>query len=692
MRKIIMFILFFNQMPFLLAQENILKTNQKTASYIILTEDQKKAGEYSVTSFGNGHFKVNYIFKDNGRGPEIAEDIQIDSSGYMKSYKAIGSSTMGNTINEKFEVKNKLATWSSQSEKGTAPYTENAFYIPLNSSPHLQTMLIEALFKSNTKNKLKKLKLLPSGELSMRQWTTLQVTSKNKNQKVQLISLSGLGLTPSFVWVTTGKNPEFFALIDPGYRSTINDEWKNNIKILETEQKKINNKLIIDLAARLQHPMNDLTVITNVRLFDSLTATVTEPKDVSIYRGRITSIKPAGSKIESAIKIIDGTNKLLSPGLFDMHGHLGEWEGSLHIAGGVTTIRDLGNSNVELQSMIDKISLNLVLAPQIVPAGFLEGESSYSARIGFVIKDLNGAKKAVDWYAEHGYPQLKIYNSFPKEILKDTVSYAHSRGMRVSGHVPAFLKAQDVIDAGFDEIQHINQVLLNFLVKPETDTRTLARFYLPAEKVVDLDFNSTPVKNFIQSLVKNKIVIDPTLTVFDFIKQKDGEVSEPFAPIMDHMPPDIKRGFYQGSMKMPDEATAARYLKSYQKMVEFVGIMHKNKIPLVAGTDSFAGFALHSELELYVKAGLTPAEALQVATLNGATYTRTLNDRGTISTGKLADLVLFDGDPTKNISDIRKVSLVITRGQLIYPNEIYSELGIKPFVKSPPKMESLIKE
>ena len=124
-------------------------------------------------------------------------------------------------------------------------------------------------------------------------------------------------------------------------------------------------------------------------------------------------------------------------------------------------------------------------------------------------------------------------------------------------------------------------------------------------------------------------------------------------------------------------------------MVEFVGRLYKAGVPLVAGTDTLAGFSLHSELVLYVKAGLTPAQALQIATLNGAKFTNTLSDRGTITPGKLADLILIDGDPTKNIEDIRKVALVITRGKLIYPNEINRAIGVKPFVLAPPKLRKV---
>ncbi|MEJ7807113.1 MAG: amidohydrolase family protein, partial [Telluria sp.] len=356
---------------------------------------------------------------------------------------------------------------------------------------------------------------------------------------------------------------------------------------------------------------------------------------------------------------------------------------------GVTTVRDMGNANAVLQELMDDTEAGRLLGPRVVPAGFLEGESKYSANNGFVVKDIAGAKNAIDWYAQHGYPQLKIYNSFPKAILKDTVAYAHLRGMHVSGHIPVGLRAHEALDAGYDEINHINQVMLNFLATPETETRSLERFVLPSEKTGTIDFNSPVVKNFISRLKMQGTVIDPTMATFAFLKQQDGAINTPFAPIAAHMPPDVKRGFYLGTMKIDDAATLARYEKSYAKMVEFVGLLYRAGVPIVAGTDEMAGFTLQAELEMLVKAGLTPAQALQVATRNGAKYTRTSHERGSIAVGKLADLVLVDGDPTKQIGDIRKVAAVITRGYLVYPHEVDKELGIVPFVKDAPVLRTL---
>jgi imidazolonepropionase-like amidohydrolase len=100
----------------------------------------------------------------------------------------------------------------------------------------------------------------------------------------------------------------------------------------------------------------------------------------------------------------------------------------------------------------------------------------------------------------------------------------------------------------------------------------------------------------------------------------------------------------------------------------------------VAGTDAIPGFTVHSELEWYVRAGLTPAQVLQIATWNGAKYSRTLHDRGSITPGKLSDLVLIDGDPTANISDIRRVAMVLKGDTAYYPSEIFEAMGIRPFV------------
>ena len=650
--------------------------------YLIIAENGKQIGEQAVERQDDGLTKVRFIFKNNGRGPELTEQFRMGADGVMTEYSVKGNSTFGAVVDERFERKGDQAEWKSTSEQGKKAVSGAAGYLPLNGSFETVSAYITALDAAPEH----KLALLPSGTLSQTVLEKVEVSSAGgEKQTVQLVAQTGVGLSPSFYWATTGVKPRLFGVIIPGFANMLEEGWQGAAPALALRQKQAENKMLEDLAARLQHPLTGLTLVRNARVFDSDKASVGAPSDIYVLRGRITAVLPAGSPVRGADNTIDAGGRIVLPGLFDMHGHVDRWSGALNMSTGVTSVRDMGNDNKQLQAMLDETAAGKLLAPQVVPAGFLEGESPFSANNGFVIKDLAGARDAVDWYAEHGYPQLKIYNSFPKAILKDTVAYAHSRGMRVSGHIPAGLRAQEALDAGYDEIQHINQVLLNFLVKPDTETRNLNRFLLPAEKVADMDFNSKPFKDFIAGLVKKQISIDPTMSAFAFIQQKDGDVNEPYRAFAANMPPDVARGFAVGGMKIDGDAALKRYQKSYAKMVEFVGIMYRAGVPIVAGTDDIPGFTLHSELALLVKAGLTPAQALQVATRNGARYTRTTNERGSIAAGKLADLVLVDGDPTRDIADVRKVAAVITRGYVIYPQEIDAALGIAPFVKEAPQ-------
>jgi imidazolonepropionase-like amidohydrolase len=133
------------------------------------------------------------------------------------------------------------------------------------------------------------------------------------------------------------------------------------------------------------------------------------------------------------------------------------------------------------------------------------------------------------------------------------------------------------------------------------------------------------------------------------------------------------------------DKNAEAFRVSYQKLLGLVKKMHDAGIPIVAGTDDIAGFTLHRELELYVAAGLKPVEALKIATWNGAKYSQVLETSGSISPGKQADLILVDGDPSVNISDIRKVSMTMKDGLIFFPAELYEALGVKRFTE-PPKM------
>jgi len=649
----------------------------QTLKYVVLVDEGRKAGHLDVVRGDDGIVHVDYLFKDNGRGPELKEEFVLGPDGGLAVYSVTGKSTFGAPVEERFRVEAGEAVWSSTSEEGRQPLEPGAMYAPLGGTPYASSLAVAALAKRGGE----RLPLIPGGSLSLEQVDEVELPREGGARTVRLYKATGIDLTPTFVWLTADAEPRLFAYIAPGWLQLIEDGWQSGAQTLEDRQRQAERSVLAGMNKRLGKPLAGTTLIRNARVFDSRAAVLGEASDVLIRDGRIVAVLAMGEG-GAADRVIDAGGRVLTPGLFDMHGHIDEWQGGLHLAAGVTTVRDMGNDNATLQRLMAAERSGKLLSPSVVPAGFIEGESPMSARNGFVISTLPEAKKAVDWYADRKYVGIKIYNSFPKDILRETVAYAHSRDLRVSGHVPVYLRAQDVVDAGFDEIQHINQVLLNFLVDDTTDTRTLERFYLPARGVADLDFDGAPVQDFIAALAGGQIAVDPTIATFDFIRHRAGQTAPAFAAVADHLPSNLQRSLKVASFDIPDDETAARYERSYQKMVEFVGRMYRAGVPILAGTDGMPGFTLQRELELYVQAGLTPAQALQVATWTAARHSRTMDDRGAIEAGKRADLVLFDGDPTRDIGDLRRAVLVIKNGVAYAPSELHAAFGIKPFVEA----------
>lgn len=656
---------------------SIAASAAETIRYVALVDGGTQAGQQVVTHRDDGVTEVEFIFKDNGRGPELQERFTLADDGTFQAYQVSGTSTFGAPVEESFSRDGDRVEWKSTSDEGEKTISGTAQYVPLGGTPAGFSVAVGALSKRPDHT----LPLIPGGTLTMRKIAEAQVSHGDETRTVQLVTLTGIGLVPTFAWATTGDDPRLFAYIYPGYLQLIEDGWQANADALEAQQKQAEGEALVALQQDLSHPVSGRLLIRDARVFDSENATLGAASDVLVENGRIVSVTAAGAEAVDADQIVDAAGRVLLPGLFDSHVHVGRWDGGLHLATGITTVRDMGNDNATLQQLMAQIEAGELLSPRVVAAGFIEGESKFSARNGFVVDTMDEAREAVDWYAAHDYPQVKIYNSFPKELLRETVAYAHEKGLRVSGHVPAFMRADEVVEQGFDELQHINQILLNFFVTPDTDTRTLARFYLVADETAGLDFDSPRVQDFIDLLVREKVVVDPTLATFEFLHQRAGEMSPIVADVADHLPPDIQRNRRAAEMDIPDDATAALYDRSFAKLVEFVGLMHEAGVPIIAGTDEMPGFTLQRELELYVQAGMTPGEALQTATWNAAAASRVREDRGSIEVGKRADLILVDGEPTANISDIRKVALVLKGDTAYYPSEIHAALGIEPFAQ-----------
>jgi amidohydrolase family protein len=198
-----------------------------------------------------------------------------------------------------------------------------------------------------------------------------------------------------------------------------------------------------------------------------------------------------------------------------------------------------------------------------------------------------------------------------------------------------------------------------------------------------VDLASDSAKAFFRLLVARGTVVDPTVAGFEpSYTQLQGQENPAFRKVASHMPPTMQRSWRTNSMDVNAE-NVARFRASYAKLLELTRRMYDEGIPLVAGTDDIAGFTLHRELEVYAQAGIEPAKALQIATRNGAKYTQLADVVDSVAVGKLADLILVDGDPTRDIAAVRDVSLVMSGAVTYYAAEIYEALGIESF-RPPP--------
>jgi hypothetical protein len=360
-----------------------------------------------------------------------------------------------------------------------------------------------------------------------------------------------------------------------------------------------------------------------------------------------------------------------------MHTHLSEDQGILHLAAGVTTVRDMANDTDKLLDLRKRWDSGETIGPRVLMAGFIDGPGPYAGPSKVLVDTEEQALAAVDNYAKLGYVQIKLYSSLDPKLVPAIAKRTHELGLRLSGHIPNGMTAEQAVREGFDGIQHVNFLFLNFL-PPEIDTRTPARFTEVAKHAAELDLNSERVRRFIALLKEHGTVSDPTLVAFEgMFTGRPDQLDPSLAPVADRFPAQVRRAVFGGGLNPPADLVQ-RYRDSFRAMQNMVRALHDAGVTIVAGTDALAGFCYHRELELYVDAGIPAPDVLRIATLGAARVMKRDGERGSVAAGKLADMILVDGDPTRNISDIRRVVLTVKDGTVYDPAKLYAAIGVKP--------------
>ena len=633
----------------------------------ILIQDNP-AGTQTVASAADGTTRVEYSFNDRGRGDHIVATWTLDAAGIPVAYAGNGNDYMKVPVEERFTFRDGKATWHNRAEQGERAGDGAAFYVPTSSPPEMLGVLARALLKAPGH----RLALLPAGEASIEPAGQLTLGA----DRVSLYRITGLGFTPQPVWLDARSET---AAIVSGWFSVVPEARTDAIAQLVAAQEQADNAWSARLAHDLVHaPRGDL-VIRDARVFDPRDLSVSAGTSVLIRSGHVILVAPdAAVKTAPDAETIDAHGRFLMPGLWDNHQHFSDVDGLLDLANGVTSARDMANDTDAFLKRVARFDEGSEIGPRVIKAGIIDGTGELAGPTKMRVDTAAEAIADVDWYADHGYAQIKIYSSVKPELMPVIAARAHERGLRVSGHVPAFMSARQFVEGGADEIQHLNFIFLNFLYPEVKETRNRDRFIKVAEHAREFTPEKPEVREFIAFLKRHHTVLDPTIGVFEALFSGDPNAVTPgLETIAPRMPPQIRRGLLSGALEVPKGEEAA-YAAAFPAMLNMLKALHDAGVTIIPGTDALAGYQLHHELELYARAGIPPAEVLRRATLTSAEVMGVEGNRGVIAPGRMADMILVDGDPSRNIADIRRITTVIKGGNVYDPVAIEHALGIAP--------------
>ncbi|SKB35389.1 Imidazolonepropionase [Salegentibacter holothuriorum] len=430
-------------------------------------------------------------------------------------------------------------------------------------------------------------------------------------------------------------------------------------------------------------------LIKDANIVNTTTGEVLKSQNIGIIADTIARIAALDQSINwKGTQIVNAKDKYVIPGLWDMHIHFGadtlvsENKNMLplYLANGVTTIRDcaadLSQSVLKWRKQIDNGEL---AGPTIFTAGpKLEGKNSIWPG-DLEIENEEELSKALDSLDKLQVDFVKITdNTLSPELFLKSVEKATERGYKTSGHIPFALSINEVSKAGLTTIEHMGYMLKAGAAK---ELEAIEKYkngeidYSTANTQITQSFNETTALNRYKELAQNGTAIVPTLIGNRIISYWD-EDNHSDDKELQYIGPGIIETYQWRVNRVKNaspEAIEARHQK-YQKLISLIPLIKKSGMPIIAGTDAgflnsyiYPGFALHEELEIYQEAGLTPLEALQTSVINGPKYFGLSDKYGSVSEGKIADLLILNSNPIKDITATKDID------QLIKKNKVYNK-------------------
>ncbi len=419
--------------------------------------------------------------------------------------------------------------------------------------------------------------------------------------------------------------------------------------------------------------------VTNVTVVDVDTGALVPDQTVVIAGERIAVVGPSTEvTVPAGATVVDGAGRFAIPGLWDMHVHVASMADHalpLFLAQGVTGIRNMHSSEESALALVghirDRQLDGSLVGPRFVANGpILDGPiRAQPGSIG--VATAEQARHAVDSLADGGAEFVKVYNFIPPEAYFAAVQRARERGLALVGHIPIGVGAVAAADAGQRSVEHLDG--LDFACSPRADSILAAFFAAPSRDMwhgslaaLVSTWQLDACAPAIEAYRRNGTWQVPTLAVNWVFTAPDSAMADPTE--MAYVATSTQERWRTLASELSaDELATER--AGFAQALETLQALAAAGVPLLAGTDVgnpflVPGFSLHRELELLVRGGLSPRDALRAATTSPARFLEREDDLGSIAPGKLADLVVLDGDPLSDITNSRRVHAVISNGRL----------------------------
>ncbi len=613
-------------------------------------------------------------FKFTDRGTDVSLEAAFRGSNDLtpKSFSIKGKNARTVEIDEAVDVQSERIRVRDR-EKWTESAKPKQFFTIAGYAPATMQMLLYRYWA--THGSPKELEIFPGGHVRIEPRGKDMLTILGRKETLGRYTIEGLIWGRETAWFDDHENLVALVSVDAEFDhfEAIREGYEEALGIFVAQAGTDGMASLSEISKTISGSRARTMALTGGTLVDGTGAAPLPDSVVVIQDGRIVA---AGRNSSTPIPVdatrVDVRGKTILPGLWDMHAHFEQVEwGPIYLAAGATTVRDCGNEFEFITAVRDAISQGKGLGPRMLLAGIVDGSGPLQLGVARVDTPEQGLKW-VHLYHDANFQQIKIYSSVKLDEIKIIADEAHKLGMTVTGHVPQGLSAYQTIEAGQDQINHV-QYVLQIMHPPFPDKMDRAA---RMKAMGDLDLQSPDALKAVNFLKDHKTVVDPTLTVFEFGTASTAKPPSSFEPGINKIPIELRQPL--NDVGPPTPAIEAEG-KVVEKMIEITGVLHKAGIPIVAGTDqTVPGHSLYRELELYVQAGFTPMEAIQSATIVPARVMGLDKELGTVEVGKRADLIVVNGNPLESIHNIRKVESVITNGTLYNTAELWQMVGFEP--------------